>query len=472
MSVTPSISRRRAPTVSLLSLGCPRTLVDSEVYLGRLKQAGFEIVDTVEASDVAVVNTCSFIQEAIQESIDTILDLVELKRRGRLKAVIVAGCLVQRFKQALITELPEVDGFVGVDGFGSIDDVVERALAGFRSSRVHTRPASLYQGLFARVALTASHYAYLKISEGCLKGCSFCVIPKIKGPLVSKPIQDVVDEATQLVHERGIKELIVVGQDTSDYGVDLYGRPAIAELLHALGRINELRWIRLLYCHPRGVSRELIDAIRDVPNVCKYLDMAIEHADDTMLARMNRGITQAKLAETIEALRSKIPSLTLRTSIIVGFPGETDEAFENLLAFIRATKFERLGTFRYSNEEDAASFRYPDHVPASVAQPRYDRLMQVQQDLAAELNRRWIGTTRELLIDEADGHDPSIFFGRTSADCPEVDGMVYVHSPHPLAAGTFIQARIVDTYEYDLVAEPLTAAEPSGASAACFLRSP
>jgi len=443
------------PTVSLVSLGCPRTLVDSEIYLGRLKQAGFSIVEDVEGSDVAVINTCSFIQESIRESLDTILDAVELKRRGKLKAVIVAGCLVQRFKEDLIKELPEVDGFVGVDGFGEIDAIAQRALGGGRTAMVRRRPDLPHHGQPDRVALTASHYAYLKVSEGCLKGCSFCVIPKIKGPLASRSMEDVVEEARRLIEERGVKELIVVGQDTSDYGVDRYGRPRIAELLAALGRLSGVRWIRLLYCHPRGVTQPLIETIRDVPTICKYLDMAIEHADDAVLARMNRGITQVRLLDTIETLRLEIPQIALRTSIIVGFPGETEAAFENLLRFLERVRFERLGTFRYSNEEGAAAFRYPDQVAEPIKEQRYDRLMQLQQGLSAALNRAWLGRTCQVLIDEADPSDPTVFLGRTAADCPEVDGIVYVHSQTPLAPGQFVQARITDTYEYDLVAVPL-----------------
>ncbi len=446
-------SAPRPPTVSLISLGCPRTLVDSELYLGRLKDAGFTVVEEVAQADVAIINTCSFIQESIQESIDTVLDAVELKRRGKLKAVVVAGCLVQRFKDGLIKELPEVDGFVGVDGFGDIDTVVERALAGQPVRVLRRRPHLPHQGQPSRVALTPSHYAYLKVSEGCLKGCSFCVIPKIKGPLASRSFDDLVEEARRLIDERGIKELIVVGQDTSDYGVDLYGRPRIAELLQALGKLNGLRWIRLLYCHPRGVSRELIETLRDVPAVCKYLDMAIEHADDRLLALMNRGLTQAKLTDTIATLRREVPGMTLRTSVIVGFPGETEDAFNRLLEFLRRTKFERLGAFRYSREEGSASYAYLDQVPEPVRQARYDRLMGLQQELAAEGNRRWLGQTCEVLIDEADPSDGELFLGRTAADCPEVDGLVYVHSQVPLAPGQFVPVRIRDTYEYDLVAD-------------------
>jgi len=433
--------------------------VGSEIHLGRLKQQGFQVVEQVEGSDLVVINTCSFIEESIRESIDTILDAVKLKKRGKVKAVLVAGCLVQRFKQDLIKELPEVDGFVGVDGLGDITTVAQRVLAGRRAASVRARAASLPTGMAPRVALTSSHYAYLKVSEGCLKGCSFCVIPRIKGPLVSRPIEELVDEATRLVEERGVKELIVVGQDTSDYGVDRYGRPRIADLLSALARVQGLRWIRLLYYHPRGVTQELVNVFRDCPVLCRYLDMAIEHADDRILARMNRGLTQARLLDTIEALRRQIPGIALRTSVIVGFPGETDAAFEELLAFLARVRFERLGAFRYSNEEGSAAFRYLDQVPEPIKQHRFDRLMRLQQQLSEAINRQWLGRDCDVVIDEADPSDPTVFLGRTYADCPEVDGLVYVRSATPLSPGQFVQVRITDTYEYDLVGVPRESSE-------------
>ena len=442
----------RPPTVSLISLGCPRTSVDSELYLGRLQQAGFQVVDSVEQSETVIINTCAFIESAIKESIDTVLQAVELKKQGKLKAVIVAGCLVQRFKQDLIKELPDADGFVGVDGFGDIETVVHRALRGEHPESLRPRPQLPHRGgRVARSPLTPPHYAYLKISEGCLKGCSFCVIPKIKGPLASRPLEAVVEEATQLVEERGVRELIVVGQDTSDYGVDLYRQPRIADLLRLLAKIRGVKWIRLLYCHPRGVSTDLIETIRDEPAICKYLDMAIEHADDDVLARMNRGLTQARLRETIQTLRREIPEIALRTSIIVGFPGETEAGFENLLTFLRDVQFERLGAFTYSHEEGSAAFRFPDQVPDALRRARFDRLMQLQQTIAAEVNARAIGRTVEVLIDEASPDEPAQHVGRTDADCPEVDGVVFVRSEVPLAPGTFVPVEITDSYEYDLV---------------------
>ena len=444
----------KPPTVSLISLGCPRTLVDSELYLGRLKQAGFRLVDEVEGSDAVVINTCSFVQDAVKESLEVILQAVELKRQGRLKAVVVAGCLVQRFKDELTGELSEVDGFVGIDAFDSIDVVVKEALAGARPQEIRRLPQPFrHGGHLDRHPLTPSHYAYLKVSEGCRKGCSFCIIPRIKGPLRSRPMDDLVVEARQLVEERGVKELVVIGQDTSDYGKDIYGRAEIATLMGRLTKIQGLKWIRLLYHHPTGVTQELIDVIRDSPTICKYLDLPIEHADDEILRRMNRNITRAQLREVIARLRSEIPELALRTSVIVGFPGESTEAFEALVSFLKEIKFERLGAFRYSREKDSASFRFSNQIPDDVSLRRLDRLMQVQRTIAEDVNRRFIGRTCEVVIDEADASDPTQFVGRTSIDCPEVDGNVFVHSTSPLAPGSWIPVALNDSYEYDLVGE-------------------
>lgn len=437
----------------MISLGCPRTLVDSEVYLGRLKQDGFRIVEEADGSDTVIINTCAFVQEAIQESIDTVLQAVKLKREGRVKKVIVAGCLVQRFKQDLIKELPEVDGFLGVDGFTDVTAVVGRALNGQAVQALRPRPQVPHQGLLPREALTPNHYAYLKVSEGCLKACGFCIIPKIKGPLSSRSLEEVVDEAKQLVEERGAKELIVVGQDTSDYGIDRYGKPQIPELLRRLGKINSVRWIRLLYCHPAGISNELIETIRDVPSVAKYLDSAMEHADDATLKRMNRPTTQAHLRERIATLRDRVPGIALRTSIVVGYPGETEAEFETLLNFLREIKFDRLGAFTFSPEEGSAAIRQPNQVPAEVAKARHARLMQLQQEIATELNAAWLGRTCEVVIDDAAPDAPGVYLGRTAADCPEVDGQVYVHSKQALKPGDFVPVTITDTYEYDLVGQ-------------------
>ncbi len=438
----------------MISLGCPRTLVDSEVYLGRLQQDGFRIVEEADGSDTVIINTCAFVQEAIQESIDTVLQAVRLKREGRVKKVIVAGCLVQRFKQDLIKELPDVDGFLGVDGFTDVTAVLTKALDGSAAQPIALRPRPQvpHQGLLPRAPLTPNHYAYLKISEGCLKACGFCIIPKIKGPLSSRSLEEVVDEAKQLIEERGAKELIVVGQDTSDYGIDRYGKPQIPELLRRLGKINSVRWIRLLYCHPAGISDELIETIRDVPSVAKYLDSAMEHADDATLKRMNRPTTQAHLRERIARLRADVPGIALRTSIVVGYPGETEAEFETLLSFLREIKFDRLGAFTFSPEEGSAAIRQPNQVPAEVAKARHARLMELQQIIATELNAAWLGRTCEVVIDDAAPDAPGVYLGRTAADCPEVDGQVYVHSQASLKAGDFVPVTITDTYEYDLVA--------------------
>lgn len=424
------------------------------MYLGRLKQDGFRIIEDNENSDVVVINTCSFIEDAIKESVDTVLQAIELKKRGKIRAVVVAGCLVQRFKQGVIDELPEVDGFVGVDGYEDINTVVQKALRGKPSQSLRPKPNVLkWDGQIPRVPLSPDHYAYLKISEGCMRGCSFCVIPKIKGPMVSRAIEDLVQETETLVRERGVKELVVVGQDTSDYGLDRYGSVKTAELLRELGRVEGLKWIRLLYCHPKGISDELIETLRDVPTVCNYLDMAIEHADDHMLKKMNRHMNQEQLRERIQVLREQIPGITLRTSIIVGFPGETDAMFENMLNFLKEVRFERLGAFIYSPEQGSAAFNYPDAVPLEVKQQRFDRVMQVQQEIAEEINAECIGKTLEVLIDETDEHEPNQYLGRTAADCPEVDGLVYVQSQSRLAPGQLVNVRINDSLEYDLIGQ-------------------
>ena len=384
MPEKPSLpSKSASPTVSMISLGCPRTLVDSEVYLGKLKQDGFRIVEDVDGSDTVIINTCAFVQEAIQESIDTVLQAVKLKKEGRVKKVIVAGCLVQRFKQDVIKELPEVDGFLGVDGFTDVTMVVDTALRGEAAVQaVRKRPQVPHQGLLPREALTPNHYAYLKVSEGCLKACGFCIIPKIKGPLSSRSLEEVVDEAKQLVEERGSKELIVVGQDTSDYGIDRYGKAQIPELLRRLGKINSVKWIRLLYCHPAGISDELVETIRDVPSVAKYLDSAMEHADDATLKRMNRPTTQAHLRERIATLRREIPGIALRTSIVVGYPGETEAEFETLLSFLSEMKFDRLGAFTFSPEEGSAAIRQPNQVPPKSRRSGWSRSSARKRDSA------------------------------------------------------------------------------------------
>lgn len=442
--------------VGMLSLGCPRTLVDSELLLGRLQRQGFGVAQELSDCDVAIVNTCAFIEESVKESIDAILDVVELKRQGKLRAVLVAGCLPQRYPCELYDELREVDGFLGVDGFDVVDQVVADALAGKRPSVVRKRPQVPHVGWADRVALTPAHYAYLKISEGCLKGCSFCIIPKLKGPLRSRPQDDVVAEAQMLVQSRGCRELIVVGQDTSDYGVDLYGSPRLVALLDRLSQLDGVRWVRLLYCHPRGITEDLIELLAERPQLARYLDMAIEHSEDRVLARMNRGMTRAGLMGLITRLRSRVPNIALRTSVIVGFPGETEEEFEQLCAFLQWAKFDRLGAFMYARESGTASCALPDQVPEDVKRARYDRLMQAQQVIARELNERLIGTELLVHIDEPDSHDPHLWLGRGPADCPDVDGVVYVKGASGLQPGDFVRTRITDAYEYDLVGVPLT----------------
>lgn len=428
--------------VGIISLGCPRALVDSENILGQLKAKGYSISDKIEGSEVAIVNTCAFIKDAIEESIDTILDLIELKKEGKVRRIIVAGCLPQRYKSQLTDGLKEVDAFVGING----------------KNGTHSKKKT------NRVLLTPKHFAYLKISEGCLNRCSFCVIPYIKGPLKSRSLESIIDEAQGLLKENRIKELIVIGQDTSMYGVDIYKAPKIGELVKKLDGLEGLKWLRLLYSHPRGVTDELIQAIKDSTKVCRYLDIPVEHINDRILKMMHRGIDKKTIITLIEKIRRKLPGISLRTSIIVGFPGETDEEFKELLKFIDEAKFEKMGAFMYSREEGSPSYDFLGQVPQKIKEQRFDELMRLQQAISQEILKGYLNRTMEVVIDEIDENDPATYIGRTQYDAPEVDGVVYVKSNikyqiSKLKIGEFVKVKIVDTYEYDLVGEAVN--EPS-----------
>lgn len=413
-------------SVGIISLGCPRALVDSENILGQLKAAGYSISDKIEGSDVAVVNTCAFIQEAVEESVDTILDLIEMKKEGKVKRIMVAGCLPERYKTKIADELKEVDAFV--------------------------QSAEIYP----RVLLTPKHFAYLKISEGCLNKCSFCVIPYIKGRLKSRTIESVMMEAQQLIDTNRMKELIIIGQDTSMYGVDIYKVPKICELLKRLDRLQNLRWIRLLYAHPRGVTDELIKTVRESEKMCRYLDIPVEHINDRILKAMQRGIDKKTIISLIEKVRKELPNVALRTSVIVGFPGETETEFKELLEFVSDVRFEKLGAFMYSREEETPAHHFPKQIPAEIKQARFDELMKLQQDISSKILEGYIGKTFDVIIDEASEDNPDVYIGRTQYDAPEVDGVVYVKSKiknQILKIGEIIKVKITDTYEYDLVGE-------------------
>lgn len=417
------------PSVHLINLGCARNLVDSQVILGRLKQKGHRIVD-IEHSDVAIVNTCSFIEDARRESVDVILDLIDLKEQGRIKKIIVAGCLVQRYGKELVKELKGVDAFVGT--------------------------LALDQEKFhPQVTLTPKHYAYVKICESCYNKCSFCAIPKIKGHFVSRTIESVVDEVQQL-DSRGVKEINIVGQDITAYGMDLYHKKSLVKLLQAILPVTQnIQWIRLLYAFPAHVTDELIDFITGESKVCKYIDMPLQHISDKILRSMNRGMFQRGTVELVRKIKARIPQGSLRTTFIAGFPGETEEDFQELVHFVREMRFERVGVFIYSREEATAAYHLPGQVPEKTKKLRRDVLMREQQKISRELQKDFLGKTLKVLIDEEDKGEQGVYLGRTEFDAPQVDGLVYVHSSSKLLAGDFVDVRVTDTLEYDLVGKAL-----------------
>jgi ribosomal protein S12 methylthiotransferase len=408
--------------VGILSLGCPRNLVDSEALLGRLNLKGHPIVD-IDKADIALINTCAFIEEAKRESIEAILDLIELKKEGRLKKVIVHGCLYERYKDALRKELPEVDAFIGKISLKSISN---------------------------RFPITPGHFAYLKICEGCVNSCSFCVIPKIKGKFISLSAGSILKSVENFSRDK-ISELNIIGQDITGYGVDLGGKEGLASLLRKVVKTaKNIHWIRLLYLNPARITDELLDVIKDEPKICKYIDLPIQHINNSILRSMNRRVTRKDIEKIIAKARKAIPGVALRTSIIVGFPGETEKQFKELLDFIREINFERLGAFSYSREEGTPAYDFKGQVPDKIKSKRLDLIMSAQQDISAALNHNLKGKTLEILIDEEDNGS---YLGRTQSDAPEVDGLVYVKSSRALKAGDFVKVKINDTLEYDLVGE-------------------
>lgn len=408
--------------VGILSLGCPRNLVDSENILGLLKLKGYPIVDMAEAQ-VAIINTCSFIEEAKRESIDAILDLVALKKEGRLKKIIIYGCLPQRYKGIKRLELPEVDAFVG------------------RVSLNHSPD---------RFAITPMHYAYLKICEGCINNCSFCVIPKIKGRFSSLDIKSLLNKVDEFDKTK-VAELNIIGQDITGYGMDLYKEAKLSEVLERIVKqAKNIGWIRLLYLYPSRITDELLALIRDCPKVCKYIDLPIQHINDRILRLMNRHTKKQDILRLIDKIRKTIPGVFLRTSIIVGFPSETDKEFKELLKFIEEARFERLGAFIYSREEGTKAFNFKKQIPKEVKIERFNIVMSLQQEISQDTNKKLQGATLDVLIDE-EGSD--YYLGRTQYDAPEVDGQVFINSKNKLKVGDFLKVRITDTLEYDLVGE-------------------
>jgi ribosomal protein S12 methylthiotransferase len=445
--------------ISFVSLGCSKNLVDSERMLGLLAGDGYAIVPDSVASDLVIVNTCGFIETARQESIGVIEEMLERKRSGAVKGVIVAGCLAEREKDLLLEKFPQVDHVVGVFGREEITRVAERLLGGLNEQRSLFRPAPVQaQDDRARLRITPRHLAYLKVSEGCDRLCTFCAIPYMRGKHVTKPMEMVIAEAEELAGD-GVRELILVAQDMTYYGVDLYGRPRLAELLRELDGVEGLDWIRVLYCYPQFFSDELYEVLGHSRKIIPYLDMPLQHINDRMLKLMNRRHDRAESEAIVARLRATIPGLVLRTTFLVGSPGETEEEFRELLEFVEETRFERLGVFTYSFEADTPSAKLPDHVPEAVGRERRDRLMAVQQPIAFGFNQGLVGQVRDVLIDAPAPEGRHLWLGRTCADAPDVDGTTWVRGTH-LQPGDLVECEITGADGYDLIARPTSPAPP------------
>ena len=435
--------------VALVSLGCEKNLVDSERMLHKLRTHGYELVTEFGDSDVAVVNTCGFIQSAKEEAIETILEIGALKKEGQVKKLILTGCLTERYKEEAASEFPEADAIVGIGDNKDIVDILDKVLAGERW--VHFAPKSDVELSGGRIISTLPFFSYLKISEGCSNCCTYCAIPMIRGKYRSVPMEDVLSEANWLC-ENGVTELNIIAQDTTRYGEDLYDENKLCELLHKLCEIPALKWLRVLYCYPERITDELIDTLANEPKIVKYLDMPIQHCNDEILQRMNRPSTKAKLLDVIGRLRAKMPDIVLRTTLIAGFPGETEAQFTELCEFVNEVKFTRLGCFAYSQEDGTKAAEMPDQLDDETKQNRADILMEHQMEIAAAYNEAQLGTEKTAVVEGFDKW-AECYFGRTAADAPDIDGKVFFTSENPLQIGDYVQIRITDVMDYDLLGE-------------------
>ena len=436
--------------ILFISLGCDKNLVDSEVMLGLLDKKGYQIVDSEEDADIIVVNTCCFIHDAKEESIQTILEMAEYKKEGKLKALIVTGCLAQRYQQEIIDEIPEVDAVLGTTSYDHIVEAVEEALAG-NGHVVLEDVDALPDVKEKRLVTTGGHYAYMKIAEGCDKHCTYCIIPKLRGNYRSVPMEKLLAEAKDLA-DQGVKELILVAQETTVYGKDLYGEKSLHKLLRELCKISGIQWIRILYCYPEEIYDELIQTIKEENKVCHYLDLPIQHASDAVLKRMGRRTSKAQLVEIIEKLRKEIPDISLRTTLITGFPGETQEQHEELKDFVDEMEFDRLGVFTYSPEEDTPAATMTEQIPEEVKEDRQAELMELQQEIAFDLAEDMVG--REVLVMiEGKVADENAYVGRTYKDAPNVDGLIFINTDEELMSGDFARVRVTGALEFDLIGE-------------------
>lgn len=436
--------------ILFISLGCDKNLVDSEVMLGLLDSRGYQIVDDEAIADVIVINTCCFIHDAKEESIQTILEMAEYKKTGRLKALVVTGCLAQRYQQEIIDEIPEVDAVLGTASYDKIAEAIDEALDGHTEMYLEDIDR-LPQVSSKRLVTTGGHYAYLKIAEGCDKHCTYCIIPKVRGNYRSVPMEQLLKEAKELA-EGGVKELILVAQETTVYGQDIYGEKSLHRLLRELCKIDGIQWIRLLYCYPEEIDANLIRVMKEEPKICHYLDLPIQHVSDAILKKMGRRTSKAQLVDTIRTLREEIPDITLRTTLITGFPGETEEQHQELVAFVDEMEFDRLGVFTYSPEENTPAAEMPDQIPEEVKEDRQAELMELQQEIAFDLAEDMID--REVLVMiEGKVADENAYVGRTYRDAPNVDGLIFINTDEELMSGDFAKVKVTGAMEYDLIGE-------------------
>jgi ribosomal protein S12 methylthiotransferase len=435
--------------IKVVTLGCEKNLVDSEIMSGLVDQRGYSLVDDQEEATVIIVNTCGFIDAAKEESINTILDMAELKQTANLKALIVSGCLTQRYKEQLMEEMPEIDGIVGTGDFHKINEIIDEALKG--SKPIHVgNPIFNYEAALPRKVTTPRYTAYVKIAEGCDNACTFCSIPIMRGKFRSRSIESIIGEV-ELLASQGVREISLIAQDSTNYGTDLYDSFMLPALLNRVSEVQGILWVRLHYAYPGFFSEELIATIASNPKICKYIDMPLQHSEDSILKRMRRPGRQRDTRELLAKMRAQIPGVALRTSLIVGFPGETEQDFENLCEFVRDMKFDRLGVFSYSREEDTPAFRLPDQVPDEVKEWRANTLMEIQREISNEQNGKRIGEELDVLIERYDGRN-DVFIGRTQYDAPDVDGEVFV-TKCASGIGELQKVRITHSFDFDLSGE-------------------
>ena len=434
-----------------VSLGCDKNLVDTEMMLGLLNKDGYSFTDDENEADIIVINTCCFINDAKEESVNTILEMAELKKTGKCKALIVTGCMAQRYKQEIIDEIPEVDGILGTSTYDEISAVLKKALGGEHGVSCFHDLNALPEVQTERMLTTGGHYAFLKIAEGCDKHCTYCIIPSLRGNYRSVPMERLLKEAESLA-KKGVRELILVAQETTLYGVDLYGKKMLPELLHRLAQIAGIYWIRIQYCYPEEITDELIETIRTEEKICHYLDIPIQHASDNVLRRMGRRTNQAQLREMISKLRTAIPDIALRTTMIAGFPGETEEDHEEVMRFVDEMEFERLGVFAYSAEEDTPAAAFPDQIDQEVKEERRDEIMELQQEIAFEKSESMVGRVLDVMIEGKVADEPA-YVGRTYMDAPGVDGYIFVNTGEAMMSGDFVRVKVTGSSDYDLIGE-------------------